>query len=436
MAYDPELDLLYVGTGNGSPWSRTHRSPGGGDNLYLSSILALDPDDGRLIWHYQTTPGDNWDYTATQHLILADLVIDGRQRQVIMQAPKNGFFYVLDRRTGELISAESYAEITWASHVDPATGRPVETASGNYDEAPKIVMPTATGAHNWQPMSFDPGTGLVYLPAREIAGVYSLEEAFEYRHGTFNTGTFSLREAQALRERRPPPATFLLAWDPVEQQARWRVPHAESPNGGVLSTGGNLVFQGTADGRLVAYAADRGDRLWEASTRIGIIAPPITYELNGEQHLTVVAGIGGAGLRQSQKLKHLENPGRVMTFKLGGDLAMPAVAERKVPDTTVPAPFGTAAQVQRGEQLYRRHCSRCHGRGAESGGLIRDLRYAAPEVHQAWNAIVLDGGYGSLGMAGFGDVLDPQAARDIRAYVVDRANATRRAPARPPSAEP
>ena len=172
MAYDPDLDTLYVGTGNGSPWARSIRSPGGGDNLYLSSILALDPDTGRLKWHYQTTPADNWDYTATQHMILADLVIAGRTRKVLMQAPKNGFFYVLDRATGELISADKYIPATWATHVDMKTGRPVETPEADWSQKTQLIIPAAFGGHNWHPMAFNPQTGLVYIPAMQPAGIY------------------------------------------------------------------------------------------------------------------------------------------------------------------------------------------------------------------------------------------------------------------------
>jgi quinohemoprotein ethanol dehydrogenase len=426
MAYDPTLDLLYVGTGNGSPWSRTHRSPGGGDNLFLSSILALDPDDGRLVWHYQTTPGDNWDYTATQHIVLADLTIDGRPRQVLMQAPKNGFFYVLDRASGELISAEPYARVTWASHVDRTSGRPVESAEGNYDEGPRFVFPPPTGAHNWQPMAFHPGTGLVYLPSRDAAGIYGFEEDFQAAPGTFNTGTFVATNAREHLGEAPPSIDHLLAWDPIAQQARWQVTHSDDPNGGLLATAGGLVFQGTADGTLVAYAADDGRPLWKAETRIGILAPPISYQVDGDQYISVVAGMGGAGLPQAERLRHLQNPGRVFAFRLGGGAAMPVVPEKVTADPSLPERFGDPGRIAKGETLYRRHCQRCHGADAESRGLVRDLRFAAPGVHEQWNAIVLQGAYGGMGMAGFADILDAEQAEAIRSYVVERAYATRR----------
>src|SRR5262249_30262937 len=276
LAYDAELDLLYVGTGNGSPWNQHLRSPGGGDNLYLSSILALRPVTGELVWDYQTTPGEQWDYTATQHMILADLTIEGRRRKVLMQAPKNGFFYVLDRATGELISAEAYVTVTWAKGVDKKTGRPIENPGVRYPAEPAQIQPGPLGGHNWQPMSFNPQTGLVYIPAQETLFVYMQDRRFTYRPDRWNLGVdFSIFTD-------PPselPPGHLLAWDPVAQKERWRVQYPVMWNGGTLTTGGNLVFQGTADGRFVAYSADRGKKLWEEVLHTGVIASPITYEI-------------------------------------------------------------------------------------------------------------------------------------------------------------
>ena len=418
IVYDAELNLLYVGTGNGSPWSRTLRSPGGGDNLYLSSILALNPDDGRLVWHYQTTPGDNWDYTATQHIMLADLEIDGRLRKVAMQAPKNGFFYILDRATGELLSAEKFGTATWASHVDMATGRPVELLSAQYDDEPKIIQPGPSGVHNWEPMSYHPGTGLVYIPAHDTAGVYALAKDFTYKPGTFNVGMDRSSEVQSLRDQEPPRYPYLLAWDPIAQQERWRV---DTNGGGILSTSGNLLFQGNADGELVAYAADEGERLWAATTNVGIIAPPVTYLLNGEQFVTVVSG----SKFQPVDLSHFVNHGRVYTFKLGAALPMPDVAEKGDPNTPIPERFGTPEQFNAGNELYHNHCARCHGANAISDGVIRDLRFSPPGVHETWEGIVLDGAFAQLGMAGFGDILTSEEAQNIRSYVVAQANRSR-----------
>ena len=271
MAFDPELDLLYVGTGNGGPWLQKLR--GTGDNLYVASILALRPDTGELVWHYQTTPGDNWDYTATQHILLADLELDGRPRKVLMQAPKNGYFWVLDRETGAFVSAAPYTTVTWSKGID-AKGRPIVDPAFDYRHEPKLVHPGPAGGHNWHPMSFHPGTGLVYIPAYDIPMLFDADHPFRFRPGELNTG-LDFTHFAAFDEGAPVEVdAFLLAWDPVAQREVWRVPHVTTYNGGVLSTAGNLVFQGTADGRLVAYRATDGEKRWEAPAGTGVMAAP------------------------------------------------------------------------------------------------------------------------------------------------------------------
>jgi quinohemoprotein ethanol dehydrogenase len=303
MAYDPVLDLIYIGTGNGAPWSRDERSPGGGDNLYLSSIVALRAETGEYVWHYQTTPGDDWDFTAVQPVMLLDLVIDGRQRAVITQAPKNGFFYVIDRITGEFISAEGFAdEITWASGVDQETGRPIETPQARYGMTGRgtYLSPGPTGAHNWWPMSWNPSTGLVYLPMQNTNFYYE-RATVEYRRGQWNTGTG--RGGASVP--RPPirePRTALKAWDPARNAQAWVVP-TTGGNGGTLSTGGNLVFWGAGD-RIMALDARNGTELWSHQVGNGT-ATPVTYELDGVQYVTVMAGAAGGPLGP-----------RVWTFRL------------------------------------------------------------------------------------------------------------------------
>ena len=296
MVVDPGADLLYIGTGNGSPWNRDNRSPGGGDNLYLSSIVALDPEDGSFEWHYQTTPGDDWDYTATQPLMLLDLEIGGAERQVIVQAPKNGFFYVVDRLTGELVSAEPFADdLTWATEVDPATGRPVETPEARYGMTGRGVYlaPGPRGAHNWHPMSWSPRTGLVYLPATNNNYYFEKEAAFEYQAGIWNTGT--VRGTGAPRPERPPlkgPNNLLLAWDPVENREAWRVP-AGGGHGGTMATAGDLVFWGTGS-RLAALDARSGEELWSQEVGRGT-ASPVSYEVDGTQYVSIAAGLVAGG---------------------------------------------------------------------------------------------------------------------------------------------
>lgn len=421
IAYDPELDLLYIGVGNGSPWSRQIRSPSGGDNLYLSSILALRPDNGDLIWHYQTTPGDNWDYTATQHMILADLEINGRMRKTLLQAPKNGFFYVLDRGTGELISAEKYVKVTWAERVDIKSGRPVETANARYESGPQVAFPSAFGGHNWQPMSFNPGTGLVYIPANEIPGLYAQDPNFKYQPGGWNTGTTMMETLKAV----PPEVVsgHLSAWDPVKQKEAWRVQYKGPSNGGTMTTAGNLVFQGTADGRFVAYAADTGNKLWESPAQTGVVAAPITYTIGGEQYVTVMAGWGGAyalimgEAAAANKVRHV---GRILTFKLGATGQLPPLAAVK----PFPKPIPVSASpevVQKGENLYLHNCVKCHGAGVVSGGVLPDLRHSEPAMFGAYQDIVLRGALEPKGMPHLGEHLSAEDVEAIKTFVLTKA---------------
>jgi quinohemoprotein ethanol dehydrogenase len=424
MAYDPYLNLLYVGTGNGSPWNREIRSPGGGDNLFLASILAIDPESGRLAWHYQTTPGESWDYTATQHIVLADLVIDDVLRKVLMQAPKNGFFYVLDRATGELLSADNYVPVTWASGVDLATGRPVETGA-DWSDGPTAVRPGPQGGHNWQPMSYSPLTGLVYVPVSLNAFTYVADRSFEMKQGAWNNG-LDLPRTLDLLATEPGPTlgapTRLLAWDPVRRQAAWQIDQTAFKMAGVLSTAGGLVFQGTG-GEFVAYDAASGERLWATETGVGIMAPPVTYEVGGEQYIAVMAGLGGNAL--GVQPINIENDGRLLAWKLGGRASMPALRRRTLPE---PAPVefpASAADIESGRTSYLDYCAVCHGINAASGGVLPDLRYSGEDTHQNWMAIVLGGLQAKRGMAGFSDVLSAETAKNIQAYVLHEARKLR-----------
>ncbi|HXG68941.1 MAG TPA: PQQ-dependent dehydrogenase, methanol/ethanol family [Blastocatellia bacterium] len=417
LAYDPELDLLYVGTGNGSPWNQHVRSPGGGDNLYLSSILALKPDTGELVWYYQTTPGDTWDFTATQHMILADLEIGGRQRKVLMQAPKNGFFYVLDRATGELLSSEPFVRVTWAKEVDKKTGRPVEAPNVRYKDANAFMQPGPFGAHNWQPMSYNPQTGLVYIPAQETIFIYAQDKKFQHRPGAWNTGIdFTL-----YKDPLPPlPPGHLLAWDPVAQKERWRVQYKSIWNGGTLTTAGNLVFQGTADGRFVAYSADKGEKLWEVAVGTGVIAAPVTYQVDGVQYVAVMAGWGGAfALAGGVSTGGAPVPGRLLTFALNGKQTLPDIA-RKLPAIT-PIEFqATPERTAAGAALYAQWCAVCHGLTAMGGGAVADLRYSQPGVFNKYPQILLEGGFSGVGMPSFKKWLTTEDVEAIRAYVLKR----------------
>lgn len=432
MAYDPELDLLYVGVGNGSPWNRFIRSPGGGDNLYLSSILAVKPDTGEYVWHYQTTPGDSWDYTATQHIILTDLEIDGRTRKVLLQAPKNGFFYVLDRVTGELISAEPYVKINWATHVDMATGRPVETAE-QYENEMKITFPSPYGGHNWHPMSFNPDTGLVYIPAMDAPFFYGSSQDYKVNPHGWNTGLDLQVGAPALEDdivlNRALAKSLikgaLIAWDPVAKKERWRVNHDIMWNGGTLTTAGNLVFQGTATGKFNAYQADSGKALWSFESQTGIIAPPISYEINGDQYITIQAGWGGGfalASGEAAALANVENISRILTFKLNGGAKLPAYERPKKALPALQPLTASQEQVQVGWSKFHEYCSVCHGPGVVGGGVVPDLRYLTPEKHQIWDAIVRGGVLRDKGMVSFASVLTPEESKAIQAYVIDRSH--------------
>jgi outer membrane protein assembly factor BamB len=432
MAYDPDLNLVYIGTGNGSPWVREIRSPGGGDNLFLSSIVALDADTGEYQWHYQTTPGDTWDYTATQHIILADLEIDGEVRKVLIQAPKNGFFYVLDRTTGELISASNFVPVNWATHVDPDSGRPVETPDARYGDtlAAKKIVPGPAGAHNWQPMTFNPDTGWVYIPTRQVPQVYMRQENYEAQPIGMNLGAnFWDPPGEIIdlpEEFQPEFQGHLIAWDPVAQKEVWRVPHTTFESGGLLSTAGNLVFQGTADDELVAFNATTGERLWSAETQTGVLAPPVTYEVDGEQYVAVVAGWGSIF---PNFLGVLSNPtgervniSRILAFKIGGDAELPPRPE--LPEPPEPPPiFGSQEQIGAGGSLYTRYCAVCHGVGAISGGALPDLRHSAYlQTEEAFSAVVLDAALLDKGMAGWREVLSEDDTEAVRAFIVFMAN--------------
>jgi PQQ-dependent dehydrogenase (methanol/ethanol family) len=433
MAYDADLDLLYIGVGNGSPWDQTIRSPGGGDNLFLSSIVAIRPDTGEYVWHYQTTPGEVWDYTATQHIILADVKIDGAPRKVLMQAPKNGFFYVLDRVSGKLLSAQPYTKVTWASRIDLATGRPVETVNARYgaSKASEITFPHPLGGHNWQPMSYSPLTGLVYIPAQEAPLIYSQQEGYKYNPKGWNTGVdlakLGLPDDKAVRtELGKIVRGYISAWNPVTQKEAWRVPHTNLWNGGLLSTAGNLLFQGNSDGEFVAYRADNGQRLWSADAQTGIVAAPISYSVDGEQYVAVAAGWGGGFALNAGELgtrsKGAVNRSRVLVYKLDATRQLPApvAIQRELPQ---PPPLtADAATVVQGHTAYMRNCMVCHGDRAISASSLPDLRYLSPATHEQFDAIVLGGMYWQKGMVGFSDKITKSEADAIHQYLIKRSH--------------
>jgi len=421
FAYDSSLNLLYVGVGNASQYNRKQRSPGGGDNLFVASILAVNPDTGKLVWHYQTTPAESWDYTATQHMILADINIKGEARKVLMQAPKNGFFYVIDRATGELISAKNYVPVNWASHIDIESGRPVETGIGDWSKTQRMLSPAIVGGHNWHPMSYSDNTGLVYIPTIHTTYPYKPNSLYQYDPRGFNTGEDFAGLAATSPDIVPGfcSPTRLTAWDPVKQKQAWQVKFSRGISAGILSTAGGLVFQGTTDGALHAYSDSDGELLWSQSVNVGIMAPPITYTVDDEQYVAVLAGLGGSQGGHGDVLDNA-NSGHVFVFKLKGNLTPPNIALRDT-QVKVQATVIDEESFSRGRSLYAVHCMRCHGFAAKSSGLYPDLRHSEQGVHNIWKEIVIDGVFAGKGMASFKDSLNGDDVNDIHGYVIRQA---------------
>lgn len=426
MAYDPRYNRLYIGTGNGAPWNQRIRSPGGGDNLFLCSIVALDADTGEYVWHYQVNPGETWDYNAAMDIELADLEIDGRTRHVILHAPKNGFFYVIDREDGELISAGPFVEnITWAERIDQVTGRPVEVPAARYPNGQaSIVFPSPVGAHSAEAMSFSPRTGLVYIPAIEQGRIYVDApnlSGWSFTPGqVINNGTGPAPAGMVV----PRGSNRLLAYDPVRQREAWSVPLQGAKNGGVLSTAGNLVFQGNVTGEVTAYSADKGERLWAFDAQTGILAQPISFRAGGRQYVTVVTGWrmgapSGPGLEWDYRVQRR----RVLTFALDGQATLPPL-DRTPPPLVDDAAFRIdARRAQVGASVYGLRCYLCHGGGLNSGGTAPDLRRSPIPLDSAsMNAVLNEGVLRSNGMPQFAE-LSPAEIEGLQHYVRQQARA-------------
>jgi len=432
IVFDSETDTLWIGVGNGAPWNREVRSPSiegrNNDNLFLSSVVGVDPDTGEYKCHYQETPGETWDYTGTQPIILSTLTIDGAERQALLHAPKNGFFYVIDRTNCGLISAGSIATQTWATGVDMTTGRPIENAEARFVAGTAIVLPSPFGAHNWHPMSMSRQTGLVYIPVQEMAQDYTSDPAFVYRPGRWNTATLHapLPEDRATRAAvRNSMQGFLLAWDPVNQREAWRVRLDAPWNGGTLATAGGLVFQGTLGGRFRAYDARSGEQLWDYDNQAATMGGPISYAVNGEQYVASLASYGTlfylpVGFGVANPPSEPQN-GRVNVFRLGGNAQLPARELVRLPMERPPAIRANAATLQRGAAVYGQFCMVCHGSGAISGGVLPDLR-RAPSLQDAnvW-AQTVRGARAANGMPDFTEWISDSDAEAVRAYVAREA---------------
>lgn len=412
LTYDPELDLLYIGTGNGGPWNRNLRSANGGDNLFLSSIVALDANTGKYKWHYQTTPGDSWDYNSCMDIIITDLKINGRNTKVILHAPKNGFFYVINRETGKLISAEPFVETTWATRIDIKTGRPVETENARYTKGEAYITPSPHGAHSWHAMSYNPETGLAYIPTIHDAVIFSAEgidlNALRQHPEKGSLGA-SIRDADKQ------PRSYsgsLQAWDPVKQKLVWSVPQKELWNAGTLTTAGNLVFQGRADGKFVAYHASTGKELWTYDAGLGISAPPITYKIGGKQYVSLLVGWGGAfaGVGNvNLGWDYGKQTRRLIVFSLDGKASVP-----KQPLPFFPKPINDPdfrikdSLVMKGRELYWQ-CFSCHGANVVAKGMAPDLRASPiPLQFEAFKEVVKNGAKVNMGMPVYPDMSDDE----------------------------
>ncbi|HTV77363.1 MAG TPA: PQQ-dependent dehydrogenase, methanol/ethanol family [Steroidobacteraceae bacterium] len=424
ITYDPQTDLVLIGTGNGAPWAK--RDPQQQhDDLYISSIVALHLDTGAYAWHYQNTPHDRYDFDSTQQIIIADLTIGGVKRHVAMQANKNGLFYVLDVASGQLLSAKPFVPgVNWTTGVDMRSGRPALTPAADYEKTGRgfITSPGPFGAHNWHPMSFSPLTGLVYIPASQN------DFGFVARKGDDNPmgqkWNVSMTAGSTLYERahrQPRNDGFVVAWDPVQGRQMWRIAVGASRSGGTLVTAGGLLFTGQPLAKeFGAYSATDGKPLWHTSAQTGVMAGPISYQVDGEQYVAVVAG-GNADPGGNANY-YAPNYSRLLVYKLGGRAALPPAVAPPVQVLNPPPAFGSAAQLAHGAQLYDRFCGTCHGAQAESTGMFPDLRYSGTlQAAQPFEAIVLGGALKQNGMVSFSAALSPADAEDVRAYIVGRA---------------
>lgn len=425
ITYDPVLNQVYVGTDGPAPWNPQDRAEGHGDELFTNSIIALDADTGRYVWHYQTTPNDAWNFAATMHIMVADLPIGGQQQRVVMEAPKNGFFYVLDAKTGKLISANNIVPVNWATRIDPQTGRPVERPEARYYTATgkrAVVKPNPVGAHNWHAMSYDPATGLVYLPASDLPTPMEITNLVGGALG----GNVHVDYSAATRDpKMKGKVGRLIAWDPLTQKARWSVNLDLPTNGGVLSTAGNLVFEGTATGDFRAYRADTGEPLWSFATGSGIQAAPTTVEIDGEQIILVPIGAGGAlvHLLPSYTISPQSlGPARLLAFKLGGKTDLPKVQYVST-FPKPPRPPYPAEQAKLGALLWEnKGCDLCHGENAiHLLGSILDVRKASAATLEVLGSIVIGGSRRDKGMPAFGDSVSGEELNTIQAFIINQA---------------
>ena len=425
ITYDPDFNHIYLGTGNGSPWNQKIRSPGGGDNLFLCSILALDADTGAYKWHYQTVPGETWDFNSAMDIVSVDLKVHDRVVKALMHAPKNGFFYIINRENGKLLSAEPFAKVTWATEVDMKTGRPVEVAGSRYEDGEVLMWPGPLGAHNWQPMSWNPELQLMFFPYHDLPGYYNDKKIrpakFKAEGYKFEVGVILAAEDN--------PADIadsgLMGWDPITQTPAWKSPNPGMWHGGTMATGGNLVFQGRGDGKFIAYQAKDGKKLWEFDAKHGISAPPITYSLDGKQFIALPVGWGGGAAMLGGTMAgqhgwaYGAHPRRLLVFALGGEAELP-----ETPGPIFAKPLDDPSfeidtrLAEKGEDLWGRTCFWCHGPAAVASGGAPDLRSSGVMFDiEALKKVVLGGQRISRGMPSYDGQLDESDVLTLQHYV-------------------
>lgn len=423
--YDPVTDLLYFGTGNGTPWNREMRDPSDGDNLYVASIVAVKASTGEYVWHYQETPGDSWDYDAISPLVTADVTINGEKKHVIIQPSKNGLIYVIEAATGKLISGDPFTEVTWATGVDLKTGRPIEVPGARYETEPFNIGPGAPGGHTWHPNAYSPITGLIYIPTWENYSAMAPQQrpasgpppliAFG---GRIDRATLKPHAKQADNG-------WLRAWDPVARKVVWETEKGPRATSGVLATGGNVVFMGNSNGKqLSAYNAKNGTKLWTFDAQTAVYAAPITYELDGVQY--IAASVGGT----SGSDYYAPTYARMLVFKVGGNVKLPPTAPYTPPVLNPPPSTATPEIIARGNQVYDQHCSVCHGAGAvQQRSSFPNLTLTPFLLSQeGFDQVVLKGVKLERGMAGFSDRLNAADSVAVREYIIARANEVKRNP--------
>lgn len=421
MTYDPDSNQLFFGTSGSARYDYPTRSPDGGDNLFLSSIVAVNADTGEYNWHYQTVTEDSWDYNATMNIVVADVSIDGQQRETVLIAPKNGFHYALDKHSGELLTAGKYAKVNWATGINMETGHPDYDPAAEYwnaaDGEKVYFWPNFWGAHSWNPMAFHPGLDLTYIPVIDLPT--------EIDNQGNSEDVVMVTEVDG----RPHAPGKLVAFDPATQSIRWSVDFPLPYNGGIMATGGNLVFQGNAQGEFVAYAADSGERIWSVQTGSAINAAPASYSIDDEQYVIVPIGVSG-GLQYRYPEMHAadraKGPVRLMAFTLGGDASLPDADFDYPPLPDQPALEAEADEIARGEALYADACRSCHGDNAVArfGGSVPDLRFSNEDTHATWHGIVIGGSKAANGMPSIQMPVEESEA--IRNYVLSKSDEIRR----------